>query len=322
MNPSGAFRFGRNILALATAAATLLLIYGDQTSDAGIQGSGRARIASYGRITGLDRLVVNGIPYGISVAEVRVNGTPSAVSALQIGDVVQVEGTLDPGGSTAEATAVTFDADLIGTVTEVDVAAATFVVLGQTVRVTDETLFDNNIQPANLTGVQPGSPVQVSGFANAEGELVASRVDSDLGSNGQQIRGTVQNVDASAQTFRINSLTVDYSTANPTGPVNAGAPLTVRGYALSSTGVLMASSVQVSSGIGAPDDRGTVEGIVTRFTSAASFEINGQRISTDSSTQFVPKKAALDLNSAVEVQGLFDAAGVLLASRVKVKQRD
>jgi hypothetical protein len=314
------FHIGRSVLTVVAAAATLLLIFGDRTSDAGIQGSGRARIASYGRITGLDRLVVNGIPYGISHAQIHVNGTPSAVAALQIGDVVQIQGTLDPSGASAEAETVSLDADLIGTVTKVDASESAFTVLGQTVRVTDETVFADSIQPASLAGMQPGSPVQISGFANSSGELIASRIDTDLGSSGDQIRGTVQNLNARAKTFRLNALTVDYSTAPAAGPLATGALVIVRGSALPSTGVLMASSVQISSGMGAADDRGAVEGIVTRFTSATSFEVNGQRISTDSSTQFVPKKVLPRVDTAVEAQGLFDSDGVLVASKVKVKK--
>ena len=51
--------------------------------------------------------------------------------------------------------------------------ARTFTVLSQTVRVTDSTLFDESVQPAELESLNAGAVVQVSGFTNAAGEIVA-----------------------------------------------------------------------------------------------------------------------------------------------------
>jgi len=77
----------------------------------------------------------------------------------------------------------------------------TFVVLGQTVRVSGSTLFDDNIQPASIAGLQVGNIVEVSGFPNAAGEIVASRIQQEAAGSALEVKGIVQSLDMTAHTF-------------------------------------------------------------------------------------------------------------------------
>jgi hypothetical protein len=321
---AGSFRSGRVGTALVAAVIAIGLIGGDPSSNAGIQGSGRASISSFGRITGLalGHVEVQGIDYATSQAQIRINDAPAAESALQLGQVVLIQGTLNADGASARATQVAFDADVQGTVTQINEPDRTFAVLGQTVRVTDTTLFGDGIQPAGIEGLQTGSSVQVSGFTNAEGELVASSIAPVLDTSSLRIRGTVKNLDTASRTFSINALPVDYSGATLKGPFAAGAVAQVLGFTTSPEGVLVASSIKASKGIGAAaNDRAAVEGIITSFTSPASFSVNGQSVTTDSSTKFSLRGGTLGLNAAVEVTGLIDADGALVSTRVEVQPR-
>jgi len=63
-----------------------------------------------------------------------------------------------------------------GPITRIDTAGGTFVVLGQTVRVSGSTLFDDNIQPASIATLQVGNIVEVKRFPNTAGEIAASRI--------------------------------------------------------------------------------------------------------------------------------------------------
>jgi hypothetical protein len=96
----------------------------------------------------------------------------------------------------------------------------------------------------------------------------------------------------------------------------------VRGSAFGSNGALIAPIVQA---IGAPsfaaNDKGQVGGVVTTFTSAADFMIGALRIVTDGSTVIAPNGATVALNSRVDVQGTFNAAGALVATKVQVRSK-
>ena len=110
---------------------------GDMT--AGIQGSGRTGgVAAVGPITGFGSIFVDGVEYSTSGAQISVDDQAGTESQLRVGQVVTVKGTVNADGITGTAATVSFASDLRGPVAQVDANAGTFVVLGQTVRVTDE----------------------------------------------------------------------------------------------------------------------------------------------------------------------------------------
>jgi hypothetical protein len=137
---------------------------------------------------------------------------------------------------------------------------------------------------------------------------------------GLQVKGTVQALDSVAHTFRINTLTIDFSAATPSGTLANGNDVVVRGSAFAPSGALLATRVQL---VGAPavaaNDRGQISGVVTSFTSAADFVVGEQRVLTDASTQVNLHGATLGVNVRVEVQGTFNAGGALVARIVEVK---
>jgi len=200
------------------------------------------------------------------------------------GQIVTIKGTVDADGSTGTATQVTFDADLRGAVSGIDTSGQDFTVLGQTARITDDTLFDESIQPASLGGLHVGTVVQVSGTMNSVGEIVASRVDVADASATLQVRA-VASLDTSAHTFRINSLIVDYGTVAPADGLANMRTVLVRGT-LSSQGALLATRIQVVGSLGAAaNETGRIEGLITAFVSNNDFTIDGQRVTTDATTQ-------------------------------------
>jgi hypothetical protein len=302
-------------------ASVLLLVACGADQVAGIQGSGTpvaSSVTSVGTITGFGSVFVDGVEYGTSAAQIRLDDQAGTESQLRVGQVVTVRGTLDPSGTTGTASEITFVADVKGPVGQVDLAAGRFTVVGQTVRVTGATLFDDSI--AELAGLTAGAVVQVSGFTSAAGEVVASRIDPSA-STEQQVKGTVQSLDAAGRTFRINTLTVDYSGATVNGTLANTASVIVRGNVVSATGVLVASRVQATGGSGpAANDNGRIEGLITSYTSNADFAVNGQRVITDASTQFSLQGLTLAVDLPVKVRGTFNADGVLVASRVEARQ--
>jgi hypothetical protein len=321
MNTSTRARFGWG-LALALTVATFVGCGGEMT--AGIQGSGSpvaAGVTTVGPISGFGSIFLDGVEYSTGAAQIRIDDQPGTEAQLSVGQVVTIKGTVNPDGLTGTATEVSFSGDLRGPVQQVDVDGGSFVVLGQTVLVTDATLFDDSFQTPSLAGLQVGGVVEVSGFADANVNLIAAHVEPSAA--GFRVRGTVQALDTVAQTFRINTLTIDYSGVAPTGTLANGAIVSVQGTSLSAGGALIATRVQVFTGLGAAaNDRGRLEGVITAFVSTQDFTVNGQRVITDGSTDFNLQGATLGVNVPVKVRGTFNASGALVASKVEVKPRN
>ena len=299
----------------------LLAACGGSTDVAGIQGSGSpVPAAAIGPITGFGSIFVNGVEYATSGAQIMIDGQAGTETQLHAGQVVTIKGSVNPDGATGTATAVVFSGEAQGPATRIDLTANSFAVLGQTVRITGSTLFDDAIQPADLTGLQAGAFVEVSGFATAAGEILASRVDLKAAGGGLQVKGVIQALDATAHTFRINALTVDYSAATSANTLANGSAVVVQGASLTSTGMLQAMRVESLPGLGATaNQRADIDGVITSFTSNASFILQGLQVTTDASTKFVLHGNSLGVNVEVDVQGAFNASGVLLAEKVEIR---
>jgi hypothetical protein len=301
-------------------AAMLLAACGGSTDVAGIEGTGSpAPAAAVGPITGFGSVFVDGVEYTTSGAQIFIDGQAGTEAQLQTGQVVIVKGTVNADGTTGTATQVTFDGEVRGPVTQIDLVANTLVVLGQTVQITGSTVFDMNL-PADLTGLQTGTVVEVSGFADASGTIAALRVDVKPASSGLQIKGTLQGLDTTGHTFQINGFSVDYGSAAVTGTLADGSTVEAQGATLGSAGALVASHVEVLPGLGTfANEHADIEGIITTFTSTSDFVIQGEHVTTDANTQFVLHGATLGANVEVDVQGQFNASGALQAKKVETR---
>lgn len=303
------------MLLAMTATLCVLAVGIVGTTSAGIQGSGFMTM-SVGTITGTNAgsIFVNGVEYSTVNARVTIDGNPASQALLHIGHIVTVNGTVNEDGAMGTADEIAFIGDVRGEIAARDAAAGTFSVLDQTVRITNDTVIEGS------AALPVGTVVEVSGFPNSAGELVASLVDVQGPANKGQLRGTVSGLDANAQTFLINSLLVDYANANVEGPLTEGATVVVRSTSESAAGVLEARSVDVSSGAGAAGQKGNIEGLITSFASDADFQVGSQRVHGDERTNYILRGTTLGPDVAVQVFGTY-ANGVLNADKVKVKKK-
>ena len=284
----------REFTTMVAAAVLLLASCGGSTQLAGIQGSGS--VAS-GPITGFGSIFVNGVEYVTSNAQIRIDDQPGAESQLLVGEVVTVTGSVNADGKTGTATQVTFSGEVAGPITGINIAGGTFVVLGQTVRVSGSTLFDATILPASITSLKVGNLVEISGFPNTAAEIVASRIQLEATGSALEVKGIVQSLDMTAHTFHVNTLTVDYSAITPMGSLANGSTVKASGTMLNAAGALVATRVDVLPGFGGTaNEQGEIEGLITTFTSNADFVINGQHVTTNASTQFMLNGVTLAVN--------------------------
>jgi hypothetical protein len=128
---------------LAAGLATTLVACGGGGggSSAGL-GTGGTGSFAVGTISGFGSIIVNGVRYDDSSASiVDDDDSSSSLSALSIGQVVEIRGSVNSDGVTGTASSIAYYSALKGPVTAVNVGAGTVTVFGQVVNVTPTTLF-------------------------------------------------------------------------------------------------------------------------------------------------------------------------------------
>ena len=260
-------------------------------------------LAAIGSITELDSVTVNGIRYNTNAASVYVNGQPAIAFDLKLGQIVALQGEANFSNATGRADEIRYSASVIGPVENIDATLKRLIVMGQTVLTNADTEFDPSIDPQTFAGLTPGATTQISGFQNADGDILATRIEHDATSTDLQVIGTVAGLDVASMSFSVNRLIVDYSSAAlidlPLGMPTNGLFVLVRGSL--ADGILVIEEISSSvNQAAATAGRGHLGGIVTRFASPTDFDLNGQQVTTDSSTGYV-NGAAGDLQSDAEI---------------------
>lgn len=290
----------------------------------GITRTGRA--FAVGPVTNFGSVVVNGVTYDTSSAAFTVDGNVATQADLAVGDVVFIQGSIDDNNLNASASSISFDDNVEGPVSSVDNVNRSIVVLGQTVFVTADTSFDDSC-PATLDGLLTVPAVEVSGLVSSDGSVSATRIECKPALGELEVTGVVSSLNGS--TFMINALVVDYTSVPavldnfPSGSISEGDPVEAKGISLGSNGELLATRVEFKgAGFGQNEgDHIEVEGFITRFVSATDFDVSGIPVTSGSSTIFEDGTAAdLGLNVKVEVEGEFDAGGVLVATKIQIKR--
>lgn len=318
--------------AWAVLAAAVVLAAGCGGGGGG-GGSAAASGVTTGTITGFGSVIINGVRYRTSgTTEFEIDDNPGGQDHLAVGQQVTIRWTSADGGRTRDAVRVKYDDTVEGAITAIDLGAGTLVVLGQQVQTGAGTSFDDDIPGRTLAGLVVGDRIEVSGLVDANGVIQATRIERDDDDDEFEIRGIVSGLDAVARTFVINGLTVDYSGVNAPSGLADGAFVEVEGDDFDAgTVTLVASKVELEDddrGRGRDDDDDDdddveVEGFITRFVSATDFDVNGRPVTTTSRTRYDDGRVGdLALNVRVEVEGVIDASGVLVAREVDFEGRD
>ena len=282
--------------------------------------------ASYGTVTAFGSVVVNGVRFDTSTASFMLDGNPGAQSDLAVGDVILARGTIDASGTAAIATSVVFDDLVQGPIGTIDLAASTFTVLGQTVRVSADTSFDDRIQPASLAGLAVGAVVEVSGLRELAA-IRATRIEPQSAGAELELTGVLTGHQELLHLFFVDAQLIDYSLLvgirSPRGSGLANLQMVeVRGGAVAN-GIWRPDTIDVlANGLaGAAGERREVEGFIARFVSAADFSVLGLAVTTNAQTVFSGGTATdLGLDVKIEVEGTLDAAGVLVASKLDIRR--
>lgn len=298
---------GATAAAGGTAAAS-----GDDGSGVGSGGTGVSATAAVGigSVDGLGSVIVNGIRYNTDAAQITIQDA----SELLLGMSVKVSGTVNSDLKTGTATRVESAADLRGRVSMVDLAGGTFEMLGTTVSIDTETVWADS---SGLSGVAPGSTVQVWGLPAAPGMLRATRVAQAGAGASSVVTGTVQNLNAASRVFSLGQLQVRYSAA--TALAN-GVIVRVRASLWDGTSALSATTVE--SWYTTPQVSGTrvdLEGLITDYRGLEAFRVLGTQIDA-TGVQITGGGQGTNIGNGVkvEVAGLL-VDSVVRATKIKIR---
>ena len=326
MKPQTALQFLTLICAAALTAACGGSSGGAAPNASGV-GTGTADPAfAFGAISGFGSIIVNGVRYDTSSASFSIDDSPGSESELEVGDVVLIDGTVSSSGTTGTATSVTFNDNVEGPISAIP-DASTLIVLGQTVRVNADTSFDDSIPGASFAGLAVDNIIEVSGFVDANGDILATRIELKTLGGELEVTGIVSGHNAGAMTFMINALVVNYASAMldndfPGGSITDGDLVEAKGLTINQAGELVATEVDYEDDqvAGNADDHVEIEGLITRFNDATDFDVSGFPVTTNNQTVFEGDVNNLGLNVKVEVEGDLNAAGVLVADKVDIRR--
>jgi hypothetical protein len=283
-------------------------------------------VTATGSITGFGSVHVNGVHYVTTGATITLDDNPGSESDLRVGQVVRIEGRLDQDGLNGTATRVIFDDEVEGPVQSIDLASSRMVVLGRTVQVGTQTSFDDSISPRSLEGVAVGDRMEVSGQVATTGVIEATRIERKTVQSSVEVKGTIGSLDTNARSFALDQLTVSYAGAQLNG-FASGQPANgdrVEAFGtVDVNGVLVATRIEKESGgaAGNADEQADYEGLITSFVSATDFSVAGQHVTTTASTAYEGGTASnLALDVPVEVEGRFNASGVIVATKVQFRR--
>lgn len=262
-----------------------------------------------GVITGFASVCVNGleIHYGPGTP-VTINGRPAGTAQLALGQVVAVEAQPEAGQLSARSLAVTWT--LEGPVTRMDADAGMVFVMGRAIRVTAETVTAAVGQP--LAGIAPGVTVQVSGFRDSRGEIVASRLD--LGTPGEHsVIGRMTQRDA--WSGEIEGLPVTLSAARPQGEGEVLVRGRWDGERLRATSVVEAPATTLLGRV----NRAVIESLVREVRSGDRLRVGEFDVSIRRGTGIATDKLRLD--QRVRITGTPDR-GSIAAERIEIPREN
>ena len=325
-------------IALAITLTLMACGSGSDSSSGSLSSTSKAT-TTQGVITGFGSIFVNGIEYFIgNNTAINMDGDDKSESELQLGMLVTVRGTVNSDGKIGMADEIKYAKLIQGVVTANTVGSdgtGILTVMGQTVTVTADTVFDSKVTAISSPDlIQSGNIVEVSGYASNTGEVTATRIEVKATSQTAgiilELKGTIFNLDTVNSTFTIGGLTVDYSGLTaaylPSVPLTNGLYVEVRSSSpYDGTGSLIASAIKLEDDgfrghEGHEGEDLEVWGLVTADYANGQFELNGRTILIDSNTLLVNGTTAqLLTGNQIKIHTHFDADGNLVADKIEFK---
>ncbi|VAW57038.1 hypothetical protein MNBD_GAMMA07-1419 [hydrothermal vent metagenome] len=279
-----------------------------------------------GVITGFGSIYVNGVEYETDNASIEIDGNPSIETSLGIGDVVVLQGSINADGLTGVANRVSSVDELEGYVLDLsnlNVGVGSINVMGQVVNITIDTVFDSNTLNS-IDELSINDIVEISGFSDGNGNILATRVETQQSADNVELKGVISNLDIDALVFTIGTLTIDFSSAFEVPAIlNNGLLVEVKTQTVLTGSlidgfVLIASQVEIEDDGGFEFDEGVEierQGLVSDVTDT-TFLFNGELIQI-ASLKVDDDFASLENGMLITAEGFIDANGVFIIEKIE-----
>jgi len=249
------------------------------TGGGGIGGTG---LTTSGTIDGTGSILVNGVRFDVSDADIRIDGEPATEADLGPGMVVTVRGTLDDDDA-AEATAeeVDYERDLIGPVDSIEIGTDGS---SMRLRILDRSVIAERVNTVfsglDFDTIALDDRVDVSGFTDEQNRIRATRIalntDSIAGQNDVKLRATVSQL--AGTEFRAGDRLVRAGNATlvnlPGGALANGQQVEVTGTLAGS--IITANRITLVGSLAdnlQSGDELRVQGTITNFVSRGDFRV-------------------------------------------------
>ncbi len=287
--------------------------------------------SSVGAVSGFGSVYVNGTRFETDGSVVSNDGL-SREDQLEKGMILKIDGNWDDQGE-GRADRITYDDTLRGPVSTMTwdelSSTGTLTLLGQSVSLDSKTVF-RGATPTVIAGNPGAYRVRVSGWRLEDGSFRASYVGArtidfeDV--NEVEIEGVISNLDASAETFTINGVLINYTSAVGDDDFSLddlanGIVVEVEGFLDGTT--IMAEEIDDEDDLFDNDDDVEISGTIYDFDAASGrFSLNGIRVQFNGTTEFE------DLDEGSLANGLFVKVegeavnGVLVAEEIEGRESD
>lgn len=277
-------------------------------------------VYSIGKIVGFGSIRVADTEFNDDVATINdEDGTTLDHTALRLGAVVEVKaGEFSESNKVKTSTAqnIMLTSLIRGPVDSIDVN--NIVVLGQTVKVTSSTVFDDSLI-GGLSAVKVGAIVRIYGTLDAgTGFYTATRIEPQSGAESYRLRGLVKTYNLDAKTISIGNAVIDVSSVTLPVDFKSGDLVRVKLQTTkNASGAYVALSVETGLYKPQENDHTEVDGIINDFTSSAKFSIEGLPVDA-SNAAFPDGTTLLAKGVRVEVDGAI-VGGILVAKVVELR---
>jgi hypothetical protein len=289
-----------------------------------------------GTVTGFGSLIIDGVRIDDNSVAAGKEGPDGAVSSveLKLGQHVDVE-----HDGNLVATKIRVNAEVEGTVTAVDLVAKTLSVVGQTISInTDATLGPVTVFGApytKLDDIKAADAVEIHGLINlsaaGKATLQATRIEKKGVDSTDRVNGIIFDMAATAHTFKLGNLLIDYSSATllPAGASLAnGSEVTVaipvgtveKGVAVKASAIKVKDRVAESQG-----KQVELGGPVSAFDTANKIlTVNGVKVDVSAVKFEQSNKGLVDLKPGayIVVKGVYGTDKVLKAASVVIRGVD
>jgi hypothetical protein len=287
------------------------------------------------------RFTLAGVPPGDVHLRISGGSVDAAIDLPAVAEQEQIEIAVAVISGTATVTAQqrtdsSHRTELRGAVSGLGGACPdlTFTVKGNAVVTSSATI----VEDGPCSAIQNGTKVEIKGTRQANGSVLATKVDIDTPPSSPpppyvEVKGTVSALAGSCPnaTFTVNGTSVATNAATifedgPCSAVQNGTRVEVKGTR-QTDGSVLATKVDIDTPPSSPPPpRVEVKGAVSALAGGcpnATFTVNGTSVATNASTIFEDGPcSAVQNGTRVEVKGTRQADGGVLAAKVDIDEPD